>query len=88
MPGSQDGDDKDKNKGELPATLPSKSLAWLSLNDGKDKRVVEQVYHGGGGSQSPIPTKTNYQEWSLVMKVQTGAEGHWDVVNDLNGTKP
>ncbi|KAK1644745.1 hypothetical protein QYE76_062550 [Lolium multiflorum] len=31
-------------------------------------------------------TKTNYQEWSLVMKVQMEAEGHWDVVNDLNGT--
>ncbi|KAK1670210.1 hypothetical protein QYE76_058369 [Lolium multiflorum] len=86
MPGSQDGDDKDKDKGELPAASASKSLARLSLNDGKDERIVERVYHGGGGSQPPMLTKTNYQEWSLVMKVQMEAEGHWDVVNDLNGT--
>jgi hypothetical protein len=31
-------------------------------------------------------TKTNYHEWSLVMKVQMEADGHWDVINDLNGT--
>jgi hypothetical protein len=85
MSGSQDGD-KDKDKGTLPATSPTKSLARLSLNDGKDDRVVERVYHGGGGSQPPMLTKSNYQEWSLVMKVQMEAEGHWDVVNDLNGT--
>jgi hypothetical protein len=86
MPGSQDGD-KDKDKGTPPAS-PKKSLARLSLNDGKDDRVVERVYHSGGGSQPPMLTKSNYQEWSLVMKVQMEAEGHWDVVNDLNGTKP
>jgi hypothetical protein len=31
-------------------------------------------------------TKTNYQEWSLVMNVHMEAEGHWDVVNNLKGT--
>jgi hypothetical protein len=60
MSGSQDGD-KDKDKGTLPATSPTKSLARLSLNDGKDDRVVERVYHGGGGSQPLMLTKSNYQ---------------------------
>jgi hypothetical protein len=89
MPGSQDGDsNKDKNKtgDQLPTASASKSLARLFLDDGKEGRVVEQVFQGGGGLQPPMLTKTNYQEWSLVMKVQTEAEGHRDVVNDLNGT--
>ena len=34
----------------------------------------------------PMLTKTNYQEWSPVVKVQLEAEGLWDVVQDGVGS--
>jgi hypothetical protein len=29
--------------------------------------------------------RTNYTEWSLVMKVNLQAAGHWDVIESGNG---
>ena len=87
MPGSQDGDsDKDKQEKGSPLS-ETKPLARLSLED-TDTRVVERVIHeGGGGSMNPpMLTKTNYQEWALVVKVQLEADSLWDVVQDGVGT--
>jgi hypothetical protein len=41
------------------------------------QRVVKEV---GGAGTFPILTKTNYADWSLVMKVKPEARGLWEAV--------
>jgi hypothetical protein len=86
----KDGD-AEKVLKDGPASDLQKPRARLSLDGAGETRIVERVIQGGGGGGSmhpPMLTRTNYQEWSLVMKVQMEAEGLWDVlVNDLFGSK-
>ena len=43
--------------------------------------VVERVVEKSSGSiQWPILTRTNYQEWSLLMRVNMEAQGYWHAV--------
>ena len=38
--------------------------------------VIERIREGGGGSvQYPMLTRTNYQEWVLLMRVNMQAQG-------------
>uniref|UniRef100_A0ACD5TW66 Uncharacterized protein n=1 Tax=Avena sativa TaxID=4498 RepID=A0ACD5TW66_AVESA len=83
--------DKDKEleakKGDGSGSSLRKPLVWLSLDSAGETQIVERVIQGGGGSMHPpMLTRTNYQEWSLVMKVQMEAKGLWDVISDLTGT--
>jgi hypothetical protein len=37
--------------------------------------------HAGGPVNYPIPTKMNYNEWSLLMKIKLEARSLWGAVN-------
>ncbi len=41
------------------------------------RRVVKEV---GGSANYPTLTKTNYGDWSLMMKVMLQAHGLWEAV--------
>jgi hypothetical protein len=38
------------------------------------------VIRVGGGSSYPTPTKTNYSDWALLMKVKLKARALWSVI--------
>jgi hypothetical protein len=42
--------------------------------------VVERVVKDVGGGSYPMLTRTNYTEWSLLMKVKLQARGIWDAI--------
>jgi hypothetical protein len=41
-------------------------------------RVIKEV----SNTSFPLPTKGNYEEWSLVMKVKLQACGLWEAVEE------
>jgi hypothetical protein len=43
------------------------------------QRVIREV---GGGSSYPTLTKTNYSDWTLLMKVKLKAWALWSVIKD------
>src|SRR5438132_6302273 len=47
------------------------------------ERIIRE---GGGSAQYPMLTRTNYADWTIIMRVQLQAQGLWDVVNlgDVN----
>src|SRR6266540_5476399 len=56
--------------GERPRTT-------VDPDDGRVVRVIREV----GGANYPILNKTNYSDWSLVMKVMLEARGLWQACN-------
>lgn len=42
--------------------------------------AVERVIANSGAVELPLLTRTNYHEWSLVMRVSLEALGLWDTV--------
>ncbi|CAN6200243.1 unnamed protein product [Urochloa humidicola] len=77
-------DKKDeKKKDKSPAISPSKTRPSQSPSPSRRRgrtvvqRVVKEV---GGAGTFPILSKTNYADWSLVMKVKLEARGLWEVV--------
>ena len=79
MPKSTTRNDSDKDKKkDADSSTTQKPQERLPLDGTGETRIVERVYTVGGRSMDPpMLTKTNYSEWSLVMKVQMEAEGHW-----------
>jgi hypothetical protein len=51
------------------------------------ERVIERVIEksSSAGIVYPTLTRTNYTEWSLVMKVNLQAAGLWDVIESSDG---
>jgi hypothetical protein len=51
------------------------------------ERVIERVIEklSSAGIVYPTLTRTNYTEWSLVMKVNLQATGLWDVIESGDG---
>ena len=47
---------------------------------GRREVVVERVVKEVGGGNYPMLTRTNYTEWSLLMKVKLQARGIWDAI--------
>ena len=48
--------------------------------------VIERVVKEASGSvQYPMLTRTNYQEWSLLMRVNLQAQGLWQAVEPEEG---
>ncbi|XP_071680544.1 uncharacterized protein [Lolium perenne] len=47
---------------------------------GRREVVVERVVKDVGGGSYPMLTRTNYTEWSLLMKVKLQARGIWDAI--------
>lgn len=41
------------------------------------QRVIKEV---GGAGTYPVLTKTNYNEWSMLMRVKLQARGLWDAI--------
>jgi uncharacterized membrane protein YgcG len=49
----------------------------------KDGVVIQRVIHEvGGGSSYPTLTKTNYSDWTLLMKVKLKAWALWSVIEN------
>jgi hypothetical protein len=49
----------------------------------KDRVVIQRVIHKVGGRSSyPALTKTNYSDWTLLMKVKLKARALWSVIED------
>jgi hypothetical protein len=42
--------------------------------------VVQHVVKEVGGTPFPQLTRTNYEDWSLLMRVKLEAKGLWDAV--------
>ena len=65
--------------------------ATVNPDEGWVVRVVREV----GGANYPVLSKTNYNDWSLVMKVMLEARGLWQAYdaggvshqNDRNGAR-
>ncbi len=53
-----------------------------SSGGGAVQRVIHEV---GGGSSYPTLTKTNYSDWTLLMKVKLKARGLWSAVESGGG---
>jgi hypothetical protein len=48
--------------------------------------VIERIRESGGGSTTyPMLTRTNYQEWALLMRVNMQAQGLWHAVEPEEG---
>lgn len=47
---------------------------------GRREVVVERVVKDVGGGKYPMLTRTNYAEWSLLMKVMLQARGLWEAI--------
>ena len=47
---------------------------------GRREVVVERVVKEVGGGNYLTLTRTNYTEWSLLMKVKLQARGIWDAI--------
>ena len=78
---------KEKGDGsgvKSPPRAPSKSLSRRSrTRDARRPRevVIERIIREGGGSGNwPQLTKTNYNEWSLRMKLKMQARCLWEAV--------
>jgi len=88
-------------KGKTPQRTPSPSRSPPHRSRTCDTRrprtrgsrhprevVVERVIRETGGSRDwPQLTKTNYNEWSLLMKVKLQARHLWDVVEHGDGVR-
>ena len=86
-------------KGKTPQRTPSPSRSPPHRSRTRDARrprtrgsrrprevIVERVIRETGGSRDwPQLTKTNYNEWSLLMKVKLQARHLWDVVEHGDG---
>jgi hypothetical protein len=49
----------------------------------KDGVVIQTVIREvGGGSSYPTLTKTNYSDWTLLMKVKLNARALWSIIED------
>jgi hypothetical protein len=49
----------------------------------KDGVVIQRVIHKVGGRSSyPALTKTNYSDWTLLMKVKLKARALWSIIED------
>jgi hypothetical protein len=65
-----------------PATTPAIG------NGGSSGAIVQRVIHEvGGGNSYPTLTKTNYLDWTLLMKVKLKARGLWAAVNSGGGDR-
>jgi hypothetical protein len=52
-------------------------------NTSKDGVVIQRVIRElGGGSSYPALTKTNYSDWTLLMKVKLKVQALWSVIED------
>ena len=63
---------------------PSGSGRRSSGGAGNDRGLVihRVVKEGGGGSTSyPVLTKTNYNDWSLLMKIKLEAKCLWGAID-------
>src|SRR5438105_1854820 len=62
-------------EGVLPLPSPSSARprAAIDPDDGRVVRVIWEV----GGANYPILNKTNYDNWSLVIKVMLETRGLW-----------
>jgi hypothetical protein len=69
------------------SSLPSsgfaagKSLPGLGGNNGNDgscQRVVREI--GVGPANWSLLTKTNYTEWTLIMKIKLQARNLWEAI--------
>ncbi|XP_062179504.1 uncharacterized protein LOC133884164 [Phragmites australis] len=47
--------------------------------------IIERVKETGGSVQYPTLTRTNYQDWSLLMRVNLQAQGLWQAVEPEEG---
>jgi hypothetical protein len=49
----------------------------------KDRVVIQRVIHEvGDGSSYPALTKTNYSDWTLLMKVKLKVRALWSVIEN------
>jgi hypothetical protein len=55
----------------------------VDVDTSKDGVVIRRVIHEVGGRSSyPTLTKTNYSDWTLLMKVKLKAWALWSVIKD------
>jgi hypothetical protein len=75
------------NKVILPESMAGKTSSRSGVSDGSggsDQRVVREV--GVGPTNWPIPTKVNYMEWALIMKIKIHARNLWDAIETRDVT--
>jgi hypothetical protein len=49
----------------------------------KDEVMIQRVIHKiGGGTSYHTLTKTNYSDWSLLMKVKLKMQSLWSIIED------
>jgi hypothetical protein len=52
-------------------------------NTSEDGVVIQRVIRElGGGNSYPALTKTNYSDWTLLMKVKLKVQALWSVIED------
>ena len=78
-----ESDGKNKGGGKLSPRTPSSKapLARLTGDGNGEYRVVERVVREESGA-SMMLTRTNYQEWALVMQVKLQVARVWSAVTD------
>ncbi|XP_073363305.1 uncharacterized protein [Aegilops tauschii subsp. strangulata] len=78
-----ESDGKSKGGARSPTKTPSPKapLARLTGSGSGEYRVVERVVPEGTGS-SMMLTRTNYQEWALLMQVKLQVARVWSAVTD------
>ncbi|CAO2208242.1 unnamed protein product [Urochloa humidicola] len=85
--GGTSGDKKPRRSATPPTQHRDRSLSRRPRRSRtKDARqcevVVEHVIEKTvAGASYPMLTRTNYQEWSLVMKVNFQAQGFWEAID-------
>ncbi len=66
----------------LSARTPGGSSGRASGNGGNDRGLVihRVVKESGSSTNYPVLTKTNYNDWALLMKIKLRARCLWDAV--------
>jgi hypothetical protein len=66
---------------KTPLGSPKKSLGGDGAGSSGKGEVVRVVWEFGRTTSWPMPTKTNYTHWSLVMKVKMQARHMWEAID-------
>ncbi|CAH9146107.1 unnamed protein product [Cuscuta epithymum] len=66
--------------------MVGRGAEWPKLGGGSDTHIVERVIReSDGAAHYPTLTRTNYGDWTILMKVQLQAQGLWDVIEEGPG---
>ena len=89
VPGAMSASSAPQFGDHLPSLPPRRRVsASPAPRRGRHHRevIVERVVKESSGSiQWPMLTRTNYQEWSLLMRVNMEAQGFWHAVKPEDG---